>query len=47
MLTDPAMRGQITDAGRRVAAEHFCDTIIVPRYEQLYEETLARLPTSN
>lgn len=46
LLADEALRKRVTAAGRRIAAERFCDTIIVPRYETYYEETLARPPTS-
>ena len=47
LLTDEALRARVTGAGRRVATERFCDTIVVPRYEKFYEETLARTPASN
>ena len=46
LLDDAALRQRVTAAGRRIAAERFCDTIVVPKYEQLYEETLARPPAS-
>jgi N-acetyl-alpha-D-glucosaminyl L-malate synthase BshA len=47
LLTDDVFRKQVTAAARRTAAERFCDTIVVPRYEQYYEETLARPAASN
>ena len=46
LLTDAALRNRVTTAGRRVATERFCDTIVVPMYEQYYEETLAQPPAS-
>ena len=47
LLTDDGLRGRVTAAGRRTAAERFCDSIVVPRYEAYYEETLARARASN
>jgi L-malate glycosyltransferase len=47
LLRDETLRARVTSAGRRVATERFCDSIVVPRYEHYYEETLARTPASN
>jgi L-malate glycosyltransferase len=47
VLGDPALRARVTAAARRVAVERFCDSVIVPRYEQYYQETLARPAASN
>jgi len=47
LLADDSWRQRVTAAARRTAAERFCDTIVVPRYEQYYEETLARPSASN
>jgi N-acetyl-alpha-D-glucosaminyl L-malate synthase BshA len=41
LLNDPVLSERITAAARRVAVQQFSDTIVVPKYEQLYEETLA------
>jgi L-malate glycosyltransferase len=47
LLTDDGLRARVTAAGRRIASERFCDSIVVPRYETYYEETLARARASN
>src|SRR5439155_5298205 len=34
LLEDAALRQRVTAAGGRIAAERFCDTIVVAKYEQ-------------
>jgi N-acetyl-alpha-D-glucosaminyl L-malate synthase BshA len=47
LLGNDSLRGRVTSAGRRVATERFCDSIVVPRYERFYEETLTAAAASN
>jgi N-acetyl-alpha-D-glucosaminyl L-malate synthase BshA len=47
LLDDDGLRARVTAAARRVAAERFCDSVVVPQYERYYAETLARPLASN
>lgn len=41
VLTDPALRRSLSEAGRRVAVERFSASAVVPMYERLYERVAA------
>jgi N-acetyl-alpha-D-glucosaminyl L-malate synthase BshA len=41
LVTDDALRKRMGDAARKVATERFCDSRIVPLYEQYYTQILA------
>jgi glycosyltransferase involved in cell wall biosynthesis len=40
LLADPQLRGRMGERGRRLAAEHFTDTVMARRYEAIYRETI-------
>ena len=41
VLTDDALHRRVSEAGRRVVETEFCADLIVPRYEEYYDEVLA------
>ncbi|MDE1154175.1 MAG: N-acetyl-alpha-D-glucosaminyl L-malate synthase BshA [Acidobacteriaceae bacterium] len=41
LLTDEALLETMSATARRTAQDHFCTTRIIPRYEELYRETIA------
>jgi glycosyltransferase involved in cell wall biosynthesis len=42
MLTDEALYRKLSGAARRTAESRFCTSLIIPRYEEYYEEVLER-----
>jgi hypothetical protein len=41
VLTDSDLHARVASAGRRSVRKRFCRDLIVPQYEQFYEEVLA------
>ncbi len=44
IITNDALRGRLVKAGRETAETRFSTEIIVPKYEEFYEELIARSP---
>jgi N-acetyl-alpha-D-glucosaminyl L-malate synthase BshA len=42
LLTNDELHGRMSEAARRTAVERFATSLVIPQYEQYYEQTVAR-----